>query len=129
MPLSSISNVISICGTPRGALECPQDRIGRAPCCRRPSRARPGHPNRHGSLVVLGRRKHLALLRRDGRVAIDQAREHAAQRLDAKGKRRHVEQEHVLDVPLQNAGLDCGADRDDLVRVDVAYGAPCRRTA
>ena len=58
------------------------------------------------------------LLGRDGGVAVDQAGEHAAQRLDAERQRRHVEQQHVLDVALQHAGLDGGAERHDFVRVD-----------
>ena len=58
------------------------------------------------------------LLGRDRGVAVDQAGEHAAQRLDAERQRRHVEQQHVLDVALQHAGLDGGADGDDLVRID-----------
>ncbi len=45
------------------------------------------------------------------------AREHAAQRLDAERQRRHIEQQHVLDVALEHAGLDRRADRDHLVRV------------
>ena len=70
----------------------------------------------HGVLAVLGGGEHLALLGRDGGVALDQAREHAAQRLDAERQRRHVEQQHVLDVALEHAGLDGGADCNDLVR-------------
>ena len=54
----------------------------------------------------------------DRRVAVDEAREHAAQRLDAERERRHVEQQHVGHVALQHAGLDGGAHGDDLVRVD-----------
>jgi hypothetical protein len=46
-------------------------------------------------------REGLALLGRDRRVALDQAREHAAQRLDAERQRRHVEQQDVLDLALQ----------------------------
>ncbi len=75
-------------------------------------------PDRHRRLIVLGGREDLALLGRDRGVALDQAGEHAAQRLDAERQRRHVEQQHVLDVALQDAGLDRGADGDDLVRVD-----------
>ncbi len=41
-----------------------------------------------------------------------------AQRLDAERERRHVEQQHVLDVAGEHAALDRGADRDHLVRVD-----------
>ena len=76
------------------------------------------HADRHRGLVVLGGREHLGLLGRDRGVAVDQPGEHAAERLDAERERRHVEQQHVLDVALQHAGLDRGADRHDLVRVD-----------
>ena len=69
-------------------------------------------------LAVLGGGEHLRFLGRDRGVAVDQPGEHAAQRLDAERQRRDVEQQHVLDVALQHAGLDRGADRDDLVRVD-----------
>src|SRR5690606_41619485 len=74
--------------------------------------------DRHRILVVLGGREYLALLGRDRGVALDEAREHTAQRLDAKRKRRYVEQQNVLDVALQHAGLDGGADGNDLIRVD-----------
>ncbi|ETW12424.1 putative NAD-specific glutamate dehydrogenase [Roseivivax marinus] len=74
-------------------------------------------PDRHGVLVVLGGREDLRLLGRDRRVAVDQAGEHAAQRLDAQRQRGHVEKNHVLHVTLQNACLDRGAHGDDLVRV------------
>ncbi|MDQ1154958.1 hypothetical protein QE389_002157 [Brevundimonas sp. SORGH_AS 993] len=40
-----------------------------------------------------------------------------AQGFDAKGQGRDVQQQHVLDVALQNAGLDGGAQGHDLVRV------------
>src|SRR6266404_320327 len=72
----------------------------------------------HCVLIVLRGREHLALLGRNRGVAINQPREHAAERLDAERERRHVEQQHVLDVALQHAGLDRRADRDDLVGVD-----------
>src|SRR5439155_240857 len=42
----------------------------------------------------------------------------ATERLDAQGQRRDVEEQDVLHLALQHAGLDRGADRDDLVRVD-----------
>jgi hypothetical protein len=75
-------------------------------------------PDRHRILVVFGGREDLALLGRDRRVAVDQAGEHAAQRFDAERQRGHVEQQHVLDVALQHAGLDGGADGDHFIRVD-----------
>ncbi len=80
------------------------------------------HADRHRGLVVLGGREHLALLGRDGRVAVDQAREHAAQRLDAQRQRGHVEQQHVLHVALQHARLHGGADGHDFVRVHALVG-------
>ena len=73
-------------------------------------------------LVVLGGREHLGLLRRDRRVALDQLREHAALRLDSERQRGHVEEQDVLDLALEDAGLDGGADGDDLVRVDALVG-------
>ena len=84
-------------------------------------------PDGDRALVVFGGREHLALLGGNGRVALDEAREHAAQRLDAERQRGHVEQQHVLDVALQHAGLDGGADRHHLVGIDALVGAPCRR--
>ena len=73
-------------------------------------------------LVVVGGREDLRLLRRDRRVALDQLRHHAAFGLDPEGQRGDVEQQHVLDVAGQHAGLDAGADGDDLVRVDALVG-------
>ena len=74
--------------------------------------------NVHARLVVRRRGEHLALLDGDGRVAVDDSREHAAQRLDAQGKRGDVEQQDVLDFARQNAALHRRADRDALVGVD-----------
>ena len=71
-------------------------------------------------LVVLGRREDLALAGRDRRVALDQLGHHAALGLDAEGERGDVEQQDVLDVAAEDAGLDRGADGHDLVRVDAA---------
>ncbi len=50
--------------------------------------------------------KGLALLGWDRRVAINQTREHTAQSFDAERERRHVEQQHVLDVALQARRLE-----------------------
>ena len=75
------------------------------------------HMHLHLGLVVLGRREDLGLAGRDGRVALDQLGEHTALRLDARRERSDVEQEHVLDLALEDAALDGRADGDDLVRV------------
>ena len=119
MPLASMSKVTSICGTPRGAGGMPTRSnwpsmlvVGRHLALALED------ADGHGVLVVLGGREHLALLGRDRGVAVDQPGEHAAQRLDAERQRRHVEQQHVLDVALQHAALDGGADGHHLVRVD-----------
>ncbi|CAB4873131.1 unannotated protein [freshwater metagenome] len=71
-------------------------------------------------LVVLGGREDLRLLRRDRCVALDQARHDAALRLDAERQRGDVEQQDVLHVAGEHAGLDRRADGDDLVRIDAA---------
>ena len=76
------------------------------------------HVDLHRGLVVLGGGEDLRLAGRDRRVALDQLREHASLGLDPERERRDVEQQHVLDVAGEHAGLDRCADRDDLVGVD-----------
>ena len=76
------------------------------------------HADRHRVLIVLGGGEDLALLGRDGGVAVDEPRERATGRLDAKREWRDIEQQHVLDVALQHTGLDRSADRDNLIGVD-----------
>ena len=75
------------------------------------------HVHLDARLAVGGRREDLALARRNRRVPRNQRRHHAAERLDAERQRRHVEQQQILDVAGQHAGLDRRADRDDFVRV------------
>src|SRR5262245_3891474 len=53
-----------------------------------------------GGLIVIGRREDLATLGGDRGVALDELGHHTAKRLDAERQRRHVEQQHVLDVTL-----------------------------
>ena len=69
-------------------------------------------------LHVLGGGEHLGAPGRDRRVALDQLGHHAAPGLDAERQRGDVEEQDVLDVATQHAGLDGGADGDDLVGVD-----------
>ncbi len=80
------------------------------------------YPDGHRVLVVLGGREHLALLRWDRGVAIDNAREHAAERLDAERQRSYIEQQNVLDVALQHARLNRSAHRHHLIRIDAFMG-------
>ena len=71
-------------------------------------------------LAVGGGREDLALAGRDGGVAGDQRGADAAERLDAQRERGDIEQQNVLDVAAQHAGLDRRAERDDLIGVDPA---------
>ena len=76
----------------------------------------------HGRLVVLGRREDLGALGRDRGVALDELGHDAALGLDTEGQRGDVEQQDVLDLALEDTGLQGGADGDDLVRVDALVG-------
>ena len=73
--------------------------------------------DRDRSLVVLGGGEDLAFLSRNGGVAFDETREHTPQCFDAKRQRGHVEKQHILDIALQHAGLNGGADRHHLVGI------------
>ena len=78
------------------------------------------HVNRHRGLVVVGGGEHLGLLGGNGGVLLDQHAHDLAERLDAERERRHVEQQHVLDVAGEHGGLDGRADGHRLVGIDVA---------
>ena len=73
--------------------------------------------------LVVGRgAEDLALAGGDRGVALDERGHDAAQRLDAERQRGDVEEEDVLDLALEHAGLDGGADGDDLIGVDALVG-------
>ena len=76
----------------------------------------------HRRLVVVGRGEDLRALGRDRGVALDEPGHDAALGLDAERQRGDVEQQDVLDLALEHAGLQRGADGDDLVRVDALVG-------
>merc|ERR1719160_679729 len=79
------------------------------------------HLNGHRRLVVLVRREHLRLLRRDHRVARDELRHHAADRLDTERKRRDVQEQEVrATLTGKDTRLHGRTVRDGLVRVDAA---------
>ena len=80
------------------------------------------HVDLHRRLVVLGRGEHLGALGGDGGVALDEPVHDAALGLDAERQRGDVEQQDVFDLALQHAGLDGGADGDDLVGVHALVG-------
>ena len=73
-------------------------------------------------LIVIRGGEGLAFLRRDRRVAINQARKHAAEGFNTKAERRHIQQQHILDIALQHAALNGRANGDDFIGVDVARG-------
>ena len=123
MPLASMSNVTSICGTPRGAggrstsWNLPSVllylAISRSPCSTWIST-----DGCMSSAVV-----NTSVRRgRDRGVALDELRHDAALGLDAERQRGDVEEQDVLHLTLEHAGLDRGADGDDLVGVDALVG-------
>jgi hypothetical protein len=72
-----------------------------------------------GRLVVDERGEHLAAARRNGRVAQDDLRHHAAHGLDAEREGRDVEQQHLPPAAHEDVGLDRGTEGDDLVGIEV----------
>ena len=76
----------------------------------------------HGRLVVVGGREDLGGLGRDGRVALDELRHHAALGLDAEAQGGDVDEQHVLALAPDDARLEGGAHGDDLVGVDALVG-------
>lgn len=119
MPFASMSKETSICGTPRGAgWQAGQLEHAELLVVRRDLALTLVDLDLHGRLVVLGRREDLGPLGRDRGVALDELGHDAALGLDTEGQRGHVEEQDVLDLTLEDTGLEGGADGDDLVRVD-----------
>ena len=77
-------------------------------------------------LIVRRRGEHLALGRRNRRVALDDLRADAAQRFNAERQRRNVKQQHVLDLADEDAALNRRADGDALVRVHAVARLFCQ---
>ncbi len=123
MPLASMSKVTSICGMPRGAGAMPvSSKVPSGLLSRANSRSPWKTWIEHRRLVVVGRREDLAALGRDGGVALDELGHQAALGLDAEAQRGDVDEQDVLALALQDAGLQGGADGDDLVGVDALVG-------
>merc|ERR1719426_535983 len=77
------------------------------------------HLNGHRRLVVLVRREHLRLLRRDHRVARDELGHHSADRLDTERERGDVQEQEVrAALAGKDSRLHSRAVRNGLVRVD-----------
>ena len=118
-----MSKVTSTCGRPRGAGGMPVS--WNLPIVRlyvRQLALALQHVDLDRGLVVVGGGEGLRLLGRDRRVARDEHRHHAAERLDAERERRHVEQQHVLLLAGEHGALDGGADGHDLVRIHALVG-------
>src|SRR5687767_10689724 len=119
MPLASMSNATSICGTPRGA-------VGRPTRWNRP-RVRLSLANWRSpwstctsTLVWLSVAVEKISLLRVGMVVLRVMSgvitpPSVSMPSDSGG---HVEQQDVLDLALQHPALDRGADGDDFIRVD-----------
>ena len=76
----------------------------------------------HGGLVVGGGGEHLALLDRDGGVAVDHGGGDAAHGLDGERERGHVQQEHIVHITHEHAALDGGTHGHHFVRVHALVG-------
>ena len=123
MPLASMSKVTSICGTPRGAgRQVDELELAERLVELRHLALALQHVDLDRRLHVLGGGEHLGAAGRDGGVALDELGHHAALGLDAERQRGDVEEQDVLDLALEHAGLDGGADGDDLVGVDALVG-------
>ena len=123
MPLASMSKVTSTCGMPRGAgampvsSNVPSGLLSRVNS-RSPWKTWIATDGWLSSAVVK------VSLRLVGMAVLRSMslRHDAALGLDAEGQRGDVDQQHVLALALQDAGLQGGADGDDLVRVDALVG-------
>ena len=69
-------------------------------------------------LIVCSCGEDLALLGRNGCVAVYKLRAYAAKRLDSERQRRYVEKEYSFNISAENAALDSCSDSDALIRVD-----------
>ena len=68
-------------------------------------------------LIVRVGGENLAVLLRNGRVPGNHRGRNAACRLDGERQWRHVEQEHVFDITLQNTALNRGTNGHDFIGV------------
>ena len=80
------------------------------------------HMDINRGLIVGSRGENLALMGRDGGIALNQLRAHTAQGLDAQGQRRDIQQQHILDLAYQHAALDGRAHGHALIRVHALGG-------
>ena len=77
------------------------------------------HHDLHTGLVVLGRGENLALADRDGGIAPNERTGHAAPRLDTQRQGRDINEQYVLDLTDQGAGLNPGSQADRFLGIDI----------
>lgn len=125
MPFASMSNVTSIWGTPAGArLDALQTEFADRLVVARHRALALKHVDFHARLERRRRREDLRVMHGERRVALHDARRHAADGLKGKGKRRHVEQQDGVRLhkprrrPRERSPLDGRAHGDALVGVD-----------
>ena len=71
----------------------------------------------HRRLVVLSRGEDLALIGGDGRILFDQPGHDASQGFYTKGEGSHIERQHIIHIPFQDATLNGGTKGHNLIRV------------
>ena len=77
------------------------------------------HMHGHCGLIVVSGREGLLGLGRNRGVLLDQLGHHTAQGLDAQAQRRHVEQQHILDLTAEHTALNGRTDRDRLIGIHI----------
>ena len=85
------------------------------------------HVHLNRGLVVGGGRKGFRLLGRNGGVARNHWRRHAAERLDRERQRSHVEQKQVFYLSAQNATLNGRADCHHFIWIHALVGFPAEQ--
>ena len=73
-------------------------------------------------LVIRSSGEDLALVGRNGGVALNDLGADAAQSLNAEAQRGNIQQQQTLDVALQDAALDSSTDGHALIGVDALEG-------
>ncbi len=80
------------------------------------------HVNFNPWLVVTGGRENLRFLCRNRGIAFNQFGEDTSERLNTERKRCHIQKKNIFNISLENSALDCGADRDDFIRIHSLMG-------
>ena len=84
------------------------------------------NPNGYRRLAVFSGGEGLTLLGRDRRVTLYQLGEDTAQGLNTQGQRRHIQQQYVFHIALQDTGLNGGTQCDHFVGVHALVGLPAK---